>query len=97
MKTMERSNFENNTAFYRYILLESLIRAWHLSATPELCKTSFRISGIFSLNVEKVFENRYITDEEFLPKNILWQAKKYSHLFQINSRILTSSNFIEHL
>jgi hypothetical protein len=97
LKTMDRTIFETETTFYRYICIESCIRAWNSSASPELCKTSFRISGLFPTDIEKVFEGKYITDEEFLVNHIALRSKKIRQLFRINSRILTNEDFIENM
>jgi hypothetical protein len=97
LNAVDRTGFDNDSAFYRYVCIESLIRAWNSSASPELCKTSFRISGIFPTDVEKVFTGCYVTNEEYLPNNLILRPKKIRNLFRINSRILTDENFIDYL
>jgi hypothetical protein len=74
-----------------------MIQSWNSSANPEICKASFKASGMFPLSLEKVFENKYVTTEELLLPNINYVNRRKRNFLKTNSRILTSEGFITEL
>jgi hypothetical protein len=91
---INRPDFTNDNAFYRYVCINSMIEAWNSSATGELCRSSARKTGMLPFNVEAVLSGQHITIEESIEDIERFKRIKQRKSLNINSRLLTTDDFI---
>jgi hypothetical protein len=92
LRKTDRTDYVNDSSFYRYICVESMIQAWNASATGDLCRMSARKTGMVPFNVEAVLSSYHVTTDLRIGERQNLQ-KKVRKSLNINAKIITSDEF----
>jgi hypothetical protein len=87
--------FPSKMASNRYKAILAGIKAWNTAASPDKCKLSAKLAGIYPFDPQRVLSGGFVTEDEVV--NRRWPVRPSRNFLDINSRVITEREVIDQI